>query len=114
LFPEGTRFSINKLADSVAWCEKNKIKPFRRVLAPKVGGFDAALEALRSNIDTVYDVTIMYDRSMSQNAFLRGKGDSTTYVVVRNIPISKVPVKKEDVQEFLMQAFRVKDDIMTE
>jgi hypothetical protein len=56
----------------------------------------------------------MYDRPMSQNAFLKGKGDSTTYVVTRSIPISKVPVEEADVTEFLMEAFRVKDNIMAE
>jgi 1-acyl-sn-glycerol-3-phosphate acyltransferase len=114
LFPEGTRFSPSKLKESHQWCVSKKIKPFRHVLNPRVGGFAAALEALRGNIDTVYDVTIMYDRPMSQNAFLKGKGESTTHVVIRSIPISKVPVAEADVTEFLMQAFRVKDDAMAE
>jgi 1-acyl-sn-glycerol-3-phosphate acyltransferase len=114
LFPEGTRFSTSKLAESVKWCESKQMKPFRRVLHPKAGGFSAALDTLRSSIDTVYDITIMYDRPMSQNAFLKGKGDSTTHVVVRSIPISEVPVAPQDVTEFLMQTFRVKDDVMIE
>jgi lysophosphatidic acid acyltransferase/lysophosphatidylinositol acyltransferase len=114
LFPEGTRFSSTKLADSIKWCESKSIKPFRHVLIPKVGGFFAALETLRSDIDTVYDITIMYDRQLSQNSFLKSKGDSTTYVVARSIPISEVPVKEADVTEFLMEAFRVKDNMMAE
>jgi 1-acyl-sn-glycerol-3-phosphate acyltransferase len=114
LFPEGTRFSMSKLADSIQFCESKQIKPFRRVLCPRIGGFHAALEALRDNIDAVYDVTIMYDTRMSQSQFLKGQGDSTTYVTVREIPIANVPVKEADVKEFLMRAFRVKDDIMTE
>jgi hypothetical protein len=51
---------------------------------------------------------------MSQNAFLQGRGDSVTHVVVRSIKISDVPVAKGDVQDFLMQAFRAKDDVMAE
>ena len=114
LFPEGTRFSQSKLADSIKWCVSKKIKPFRRVLNPRTGGFCAALKELRSNLDSIYDITIMYDRPMSQNAFLQGKGHSTTYVISRNIRISDVPVDEAEVSEFLMEAFRVKDDIMVE
>ena len=114
LFPEGTRFSPSKLKEAKEWCEEKKIKPFRRVLVPRVGGFYSSLEALRSSIDTVFDVTIIYDRHMSQNAFLQGRGDSVTHVVVRSIAISEVPVAKDDVQDFLMRAFRVKDDVMAE
>ena len=87
LFPEGTRFSESKVADSVKFCESKQIKPFRRVLCPRIGGFFTALEALRGNIDAVYDVTIMYDKKMSQNRFLSGKGDSTTFVTVRYKPL---------------------------
>ena len=114
LFPEGTRFSPSKLKEAKEWCEEKKIQPFRRVLVPRVGGFFSSLEALRSSIDTVFDVTIIYDRHMSQNAFLQGRGDSVTHVVVRSIAISDVPVAKGEVQDFLMRAFRVKDDVMAE
>ncbi len=114
LFPEGTRFSKIKQEESAKYCVSKGITPFEHVLCPRVGGFSTAFGALRGNIDSVYDVTIMYDRPMSQNAFLQGKGDSTTHVVVRSIPISTVGQTEEEISKFMMDCFRVKDDVMAE
>jgi len=58
---EGTRFSVKKQKLSDDFAKKAGRKPLKYCLIPRTKGFVATVEGLRSVIDAVYDVTIVYD-----------------------------------------------------
>lgn len=59
VFPEGTLFFKSSLERSNAYCKKNGIRKFKRVLAPREAGFTKIQELLKQTKYT--DITLLYD-----------------------------------------------------
>lgn len=116
LFPEGTRFSKVKVesAKAVRHFSMRNMKRFSHVLFPKLKGFVAAVQLLRSNIDAIYDITIIYPRegTLGKDYFL-GKLESVT-IHIKRTDIKELPEDEASLGEWLVEAFRQKEELFQE
>ncbi len=99
-FAEGTRFSPEKHAASES--------PYRHLLRPRAGGLTALLEALDGEVDSVFDVTIVYSRPVSFLDFLSGGVDEIG-VDVERIPRAEIPDTREAQRQWLEDRWHRKD-----
>jgi 1-acyl-sn-glycerol-3-phosphate acyltransferase len=110
VFPEGTRVTPKKLAESQAYAAKAGAAPTSHVLLPRPKGFAAAVQGLREHVTAVYDVTIDYpgDAAPSLPQIIRGDVDSVR-VHVRRYPISEIARTEAELAQWVTQRFYEKD-----
>ncbi|KAF7696569.1 putative 1-acyl-sn-glycerol-3-phosphate acyltransferase 4 [Cucumispora dikerogammari] len=65
LFPEGTRYTIQKKAESDKFCESRNITKFKNVLYPRHRGFDLVTKSLNHYVKNVVVISILYDGKVS-------------------------------------------------
>ncbi|GAB4852094.1 1-acyl-sn-glycerol-3-phosphate acyltransferase 4 [Ancistrocladus abbreviatus] len=114
LFPEGTDFTEQKCKRSQKFAAENGLPVLKHVLLPKTKGFYACLEALRGTLDAVYDVTIAYKNKcpvLLDNVF--GVNPSEVHIHVQRIPAKEIPVSEDEASAWLMDRFRLKDQLLT-
>jgi hypothetical protein len=94
---EGTRFCEKKHAESQEFAKAHGRRLLRNCLIPRTKGFLATVEGLRSSLDAIYDVTMVYDHqrmrapSFSSLLFSRWVGQPIdVHVHVRRFPMSTV------------------------
>lgn len=58
---EGTRLSQQKLLESQQFAKKTNKPVLEHCLLPRTKGFVATIQGLRTRLDAVYDITIVYD-----------------------------------------------------
>ena len=114
LFPEGTRFRVDKLERTQKIAEKNKLPPLQHVLMPRVKGFSASVQGLRGHCDAVYDVTILYD-GMAPSFFdlFLGKVKRVTLYVER-FPLDQLGNEEKDLQDWIIDRFYLKNKMISE
>jgi 1-acyl-sn-glycerol-3-phosphate acyltransferase len=114
LFPEGTRFTPEKVRSpkSIKHFNMRHMQCFSEVLFPKLKGFVASVQLLRPKIDAVYDITIVYptEEPLGINYF-SGKLDKVT-VHIKRTAVSDLPEDESGVGEWLVEAFRQKDELI--
>jgi 1-acyl-sn-glycerol-3-phosphate acyltransferase len=108
-FSEGTRATPEKLAKSRAYCLAQHKPLLQHVLAPRTKGFVATIEALREQLDGVYDVTIAFPRKVpSMFKLFLGKGGEIAVHTTRH-PIAALPESAEDLSQWMWERFVEKD-----
>ncbi|KAL0432451.1 UNVERIFIED_CONTAM: putative 1-acyl-sn-glycerol-3-phosphate acyltransferase 4 [Sesamum latifolium] len=115
VFPEGTDYTEQKCIKSQKFANENGLPVLKNVLLPKTRGFNVCLEILRGSLDAVYDVTIAYKNqcpSFLDNVF--GVDPSEVHMHVRRIPLEEIPLSKDDAAAWLMNAFVLKDQLLTD
>ncbi|XP_021896673.1 probable 1-acyl-sn-glycerol-3-phosphate acyltransferase 5 isoform X1 [Carica papaya] len=113
LFPEGTDFTNQKCIRSKKYAAERGLPILNNVLLPKTKGFHACLEELRGSLDAVYDVTIGYKNrcpSLLDNVF--GVDPSEVHIHIERIKPGDIPTVEEEVAEWLMGRFQVKDQLL--
>ncbi len=100
VFAEGTRFTSEKRAKQGS--------PYRHLLAPRVGGLAALLEALDEDIEAILDVTLVYPRPVSFWSFLSG-ALATVEVDVQRIAPEALPTGRDALAGWLDERWRQKD-----
>lgn len=111
-FVEGTRIRPKKLQKSNEYAEKHGLKPTRHVLLPRTKGFAATVNALRTHIDAVYDVTIAYvDGVPTLWQWFEGHAPKA-YLHVKRFPLDKLPEDEEVLANWLTERFYTKDDLL--
>jgi len=100
VFAEGTRFTPEK--------QVQRESPYRHLLAPRVGGVSALLEALGADVDAVLDVTLVYPRPVSFWAFISGALPAVEIGVERIAP-EAVPTERDALACWLDERWRQKD-----
>jgi len=111
-FPEGTRFTPEKLDKAHKRAQAMGIEPFRHVLPPRTKGFVAAVVGLRDYIDAVYDVTIGYEQGAPTLwQFIEGL-PKVAHMHVRRFPIATLPQGEEELGAWLVERFREKDELL--
>ncbi len=111
-FVEGTRVTLPKLKRSQEFAEKQGIQPNKHVLIPRTKGFVATVKGLRGHVDAVYDVTIAYVDGVP-SLWQWSKGYVTdVHIHVRRFPIDEIPEADDDVSDWLIERFAVKDKLL--
>jgi lysocardiolipin and lysophospholipid acyltransferase len=116
IFPEGTDFSPAKLNKSMQFAKDNNI-PFesKHVLLPRVKGFHAAANALRTKLDFVYDFTFAYPGRKTPTAWTAWAGfyPNEIHVHVRKFPASEIPIEEDELADWMYKRFKEKDDLLS-
>ncbi|OAY69966.1 putative 1-acyl-sn-glycerol-3-phosphate acyltransferase 5 [Ananas comosus] len=115
VFPEGTDYTEQKCIKNQQYAAENGLPILKNVLLPKTRGFYACLEHLRSSLDAVYDVTISYKHRCPvfiDNVF--GVDPSEVHMHVQRIPINEIPTSEEDAADWLVERFRLKDQLLSD
>eukprot|EP00055_Hartaetosiga_balthica_P013459 m.69050 g.69050 ORF g.69050 m.69050 type:complete len:459 (+) comp8263_c0_seq2:44-1420(+) len=60
IYPEGTRYTMNKLKQSQQFAISRDLPIFQHVLTPKTKGFVTCVMSLDDSLSAVYDVTLAY------------------------------------------------------
>jgi lysocardiolipin and lysophospholipid acyltransferase len=105
LFPEGTTFSRNGVAKSVAYGKKADLDLPQHLLLPRSRGLRHSILKLDSSIEYLYDATIHYsgipkgvygeDYFTLRNMYLRGKFSDRVDVYWRRYRIADIPYHDE-------------------
>lgn len=110
LFPEGSRLQPDKLANSQKFAQANNYPTFNNVLLPRFKGFQALVPEIRSSINYVVDVTLMFEgKKPSMSSVLKGTADNVIHVHIRTHPISTIPRNEEGIKDWLLQRWIEKE-----
>ncbi|KAL1564440.1 1-acyl-sn-glycerol-3-phosphate acyltransferase 4 [Salvia divinorum] len=115
VFPEGTDYTEQKCMRSQKFAREGGLPILKNVLLPKTKGFNACLKILRDSLDAVYDVTIAYKNrcpSFMDNVF--GVDPAEVHMHIRRIPMQQIPSTENGAAMWLMDAFVLKDQLLTD
>lgn len=115
VFPEGTDYTEQKCRRSQKFATENGFPVLNNVLLPKTKGFCVCLEILRGSLNAVYDVSIAYKHQCPfflDNVF--GLGPSEVHIHVRRIPVEEIPSSENEAAAWLMEAFKLKDQLLSD
>ncbi|KAG6421866.1 hypothetical protein SASPL_118425 [Salvia splendens] len=115
VFPEGTDYTEQKCMRSQKFAKEGGLPILKNVLLPKTKGFNACLKILRNSLDAVYDVTIAYKNqcpSFMDNVF--GVDPAEVHMNIRRIPLQQIPPTENKAATWLMDAFVLKDQLLTD
>uniref|UniRef100_A0ACD5T8T8 Uncharacterized protein n=1 Tax=Avena sativa TaxID=4498 RepID=A0ACD5T8T8_AVESA len=115
VFPEGTDYTEKKCIRSQEYAAEHGLPILKNVLLPKIKGFNCCLQELRSNLDAVYDITIAYKHRLPtfmDNVY--GVDPSEVHIHTEIIQVSDIPVPEDEVSDWLMERFRLKDELLSE
>ncbi len=112
-FMEGTRWTPEK--------HKRQNSPFQHLLVPKAGGFAFALEAMKNELHSILDVTILYPEG-PRNLWQAFSGQLNEVIVhVREIPIPREILSgsymessetRSQIHTWVTQLWKSKDELM--
>jgi lysocardiolipin and lysophospholipid acyltransferase len=109
VFPEGTRFSPEKLAKADAFADEAGLARTEHVLQARTAGFVASVQGLRGHVDAIYDVTIGYEEGVpSLWQFIKGQ-NRVAHMHVERIAIADLPESAEELGSWLHARFQLKD-----
>lgn len=114
VFPEGTDFTDQKCTRSQKYAAENSLPVLKHVLLPKTKGFSACVNALRSSLDAVYDITIGYKHrcpTFMDNVF--GVDPSEVHIHIQRFPLDEIPLSEKDTAAWLIDRFRFKDQLLS-
>eukprot|EP00028_Trichosphaerium_sp_Am-I-7-wt_P007665 CAMPEP_0168534300 /NCGR_PEP_ID=MMETSP0405-20121227/17793_1 /TAXON_ID=498012 /ORGANISM="Trichosphaerium sp, Strain Am-I-7 wt" /LENGTH=222 /DNA_ID=CAMNT_0008560931 /DNA_START=388 /DNA_END=1053 /DNA_ORIENTATION=- len=119
-FPEGTRFSEEKLKASQEFCKKKDLPVFNNVLYPRVKGLREAIKVLGQDLDAVYDLTACFNINPVPNVpipdwyylLFGGNKKVVIHVNIRRVPISQIPKESNDISKWIVDVFARKDKLI--
>lgn len=122
IFPEGTRYDKTmqkSLKRSQAFAEKKNMKPLSHVLTPRVKAMHYSIESLRSDLNAINDITILYEtwdgrvflQAPAMTEVLAGKCKNI-HLIFNRIPIEEIPNFQTEDETFswLYELWKTKDD----
>ncbi|WCJ35299.1 lysophosphatidyl acyltransferase 4 [Euphorbia peplus] len=115
LFPEGTDYTEQKCLRSQKFAAEVGLPVLKNVLLPKTRGFCVSLEVLRNSLDAVYDLTIAYKHQLPtfmDNVF--GIDPEEVHIHIRRIPVEDIPESDTEATTWLMNAFELKDELLSD
>lgn len=111
-YPEGTRLTQAKLLDSQKFAALKGFPKLDRVLLPRPKGFISSLQALRTQVEAVYDVTLDYGAQAPGLAALFGGKVLQVRIHIKRYPIETLPHDEVEVQNWLLERFIEKDRLL--
>lgn len=111
-FLEGTRITPEKLKKSQDFCKKSGRPILKHVLAPRTKGFEAAAQNLRTHIDAIYDLTIVFPEGIPNVFQLFCGYVHKINVHVRRFPVESIPLQEPEIKEWVWKLFQEKDELL--
>lgn len=108
-FPEGTRLTPKKLKMAQDFARKASHPEPRHVLIPRTRGFVASVSGLRTHLDAVYDVTVIYPEGAPTMGVFLGQTNKKIHIHVRRYAIDDVPQDTEQLSKWLIERYQEKD-----
>jgi 1-acyl-sn-glycerol-3-phosphate acyltransferase len=108
-FPEGTRLTPQKLAQAQSYAHKTQKPLPQNVLIPRARGFAASVTGLRTHINAVYDVTLIYPKGAPNMWQLLSMFKEEFHIHVQRHDIKTLPQETHELSEWLLKRFEEKD-----
>lgn len=112
LFPEGARQTPSKLAESRAHEARLGLPPLSVLMLPRTRGFVATLSELSDRTQAVYDLTIAYPDGPPTLWDLLCGFVRSVHLHVRRFPIAELPRTEAELEAWLFQRWREKDELL--
>jgi hypothetical protein len=115
MYPEGTRITDAKRAESWSFAEKNGLPRLTNVLLPRTKGFTFITDKIRPVLDCVYDVTIAYKGGPAyiRHALMDGEFQTrAVHMHVQRIPVADLPQGEQALKQWLLERFKQKDALL--
>lgn len=109
IFPEGTRFTPAKLAQTKKYARQTGMDEPQHVLLPRPRGFAEAVCALRGVVPAVYDLTFRYPPGLATLWDALCGRLTRIEVHVRRFPIETLPDDRRALADWLRQVWREKE-----
>lgn len=110
LFPEGTRANKKKILSHRA-----KTTETHYVLPPRSKGFTASVQGLRSVVQAIYDLTIIYPEEYPPRLIELMRGEVPyVHIKVTRFPIDSIPTDEKELAHWLHERYLVKDRVIAE
>lgn len=115
-YGEGTRFTDAKYAESVKFAKERGLPILKHHLIPRTKGFVTSLPGMRGGCKAIYDMTLVFRKGGTANEpsvsnMLNGKPYEGC-LLVRRIPLDKVPVDEKEAAQWLLDLYVQKDKIV--
>ncbi|XP_008065268.1 1-acyl-sn-glycerol-3-phosphate acyltransferase epsilon isoform X2 [Carlito syrichta] len=121
IFPEGTRYYTARpgkvLSASQAFAAQHGLAVLKHVLTPRIKATHVAFDSMKSYLDAIYDVTVVYEgkdnmrqqkHSPSMTEFLCNECPRI-HIHIDRIDKKDVPEKQECMRRWLHERFEIKD-----
>lgn len=117
IFPEGTRFEIEKQLEGREFSKKNNLPIYNNLLVPKSKGLWAICNKLRNlnKLGEINDLTIIMDNFRNQNAFffdLIKKPIGKVFIYNRKLTLPDNITENEVFKKWLLEKWLEKDIII--
>lgn len=112
LYPEGTRFTEQKLEASQKFAQEKGLPVLKYHLTPRTKGFVSSIPHMRGKIPAIYDVQVHFKSNEpnypSLSNLLYGK-PVNAHLYLRRIPLEEVPDDEEAAVKWMHELFQRKD-----
>jgi lysocardiolipin and lysophospholipid acyltransferase len=115
IYPEGTRITKKKHAESLKFAAERGLPQLNHVLLPRTKGFVTLVQSLPTAINCLYDSTVAYQGGGFdlKDALFRGIWKcKAVHVYLKRIPFKNLPREEENLNAWLMEDFRQKDELL--
>ncbi len=109
IFPEGTRFTEEKLKKAQQYAHQKDCFVPQKTLIPKTKGVWASLKGMEGHIQAVYDVTIFYPGGIPSLADYFLTQGTSPQIFFQRFPIEEVPTEERALNEWLRELYQQKD-----
>ncbi len=109
IFPEGTRFTAQKLVEAQNTAKHYKLPICDHVLVPYAKAFETSVLALENQVQAVYDITIGYPHGIPTLWQLLCGEVSLIEVHVARFPLNTLPRNADGIEQWLNDRFWAKE-----
>lgn len=120
IFPEGTRFSQEKLTQAQEFSSKNNLPTYDKLLVPKTKGLNLIINHLKqkNKLGRIWDCSLIIQKSFGKSAFLTdliGKPVGPVFGIFRELKtdfLNKDLPDSEKFKEWFLKNWKLKDNII--
>ena len=115
IFPEGTRFTPEKLVDAQEYSRKSNFPVYENVLVPKTKGLWCIINELKkaNRLGRVWDMSVVLPKFIKKTAFTKDIIGNTFGDIYAHIRIMTIPENYEDMNVFrnwMLENWKYRDD----
>ncbi|RXG72042.1 Lysocardiolipin acyltransferase 1, partial [Armadillidium vulgare] len=113
LFPEGTNLTKSTKRRSDEYGNKNNFPLYDYVLHPRTTGFCFLSQEMMKaqHLDAIYDVTVMYPKTLPETELdlLKGNFPEEVHFFIKRYPIETIPKSESELQRWLRDLWDEKE-----